>query len=77
MRRRRRARSRIAVSAGQVRRCGGGASAVAQCKEEFFFDPEAGGPGAGITVFVAADSIAKQIDEYRAEVALSRRWQTA
>lgn len=43
-------------------RCGGGAAAVAQCKQEFFFDPEAGGPGVGITVYVSSDALAQKMD---------------
>ena len=43
-------------------RCGGGAAAVAQCKQEFFFDPEAGGPGVGITVYVSSDALAAKMD---------------
>jgi hypothetical protein len=44
-------------------RCGGGTEAVATCKREFFYWPEAGGVGPGITVLVSSDALAKQIDD--------------
>jgi hypothetical protein len=42
--------------------CGGGAAAVTKCKKEFFYDANAGGPGAGFVVFLSSDTLAGQID---------------
>ena len=53
----------VAVRDHLCARCGGGTAAVDQCKREFFFWPEAGGPGPGITVLVSSDALAKQMDD--------------
>jgi hypothetical protein len=42
--------------------CGGGSAAVDQCKKDFFFNPAAGGIGAGFSALLSNDTVVMKMD---------------